>query len=203
MAQEFASLGIVEVDGQEIDLTKLDVRTVTGRKPVKTINRKGRVKGFAKGIVEYTLSITVAVPLNSPEPDWDNVTDAKISVEEENGKRIMKTRLKLGVLYNGTLHHDVLVKILTVGGECQALEVINDLGLSEKETLSTAEQMLVDLAYLAQQVEFDGIPREAVTPAFLLDNLATDDYVLINNEINQLRKKRMGVSEDQKTANEA
>lgn len=26
----------------------------------------------------------------------------------------MKIRLKLGVLYNGTLHHDVLVKILTV-----------------------------------------------------------------------------------------
>ena len=91
MAQEFASLGSVDVDGQEIDLTKLDVRTVTGRKPVKTINRKGRVKGFAKGIVEYTLSITVAVPLNSPEPDWDNVTDAKISVEEENGKRISYT----------------------------------------------------------------------------------------------------------------
>lgn len=91
MAQEFASLGIVEVDGQEIDLTKLDVRTVTGRKPVKTINRKGRVKGFAKGIVEYTLSITVAVPLNSPEPDWDNVTDAKITVEEEDGTRISYT----------------------------------------------------------------------------------------------------------------
>ena len=115
----------------------------------------------------------------------------------------MKIRLKLGVLYNGTLHHDVLVKILTMGGECQALEVINDLGLSDKETLSTAEQMLVDLAYLAQQVEFDGIPREAVTPVFLLDNLATDDYVLINNEINQLRKKRMGVSENLETANEA
>ena len=96
----------------------------------------------------------------------------------------------------------MLVKILTVGGECHALEVISDLELSDKETLSTAEQMLVDLAYLAQQVEFDGIPREAVTPAFLLDNLATDDYVLINNEINQLRKKRMGVSEDQETANE-
>ena len=107
----------------------------------------------------------------------------------------MKTRLKLGVLYNGTLHHDVLVKILTVGGECQALEVISDLELSDKETLSHAEQM--------QQVEFDGIPREAVTPAFLLDNLATDDYVLINNEINQLRKKRMGVSADQKMASEA
>lgn len=87
MAQEFASLGIVEVDGQEIDLTKLDVRVTTGRKPVKTINRKGRVKGFAKGITEYALSLTVAVPLNRAEPDWDNVTDGKVTVEEENGKR--------------------------------------------------------------------------------------------------------------------
>ena len=87
MAQEFASLGIVEVDGQEIDLTKLDVRVTTGRKPVNTINRKGRVKGFAKGITEYALSLTVAVPLNRAEPDWDNVTDGKVTVEEENGKR--------------------------------------------------------------------------------------------------------------------
>ena len=91
MAQEFASLGIVEVDGQEIELTKLDVKTVTGRKPVKTINRKGRVKGFAKGITEYTLSITVVVPLNAAEPDWENVDDAKITVEEENSKRISYT----------------------------------------------------------------------------------------------------------------
>lgn len=91
MAQEFASLGIVEVDGQEIDLTKLDVRVTTGRKPVKTINRKGRVKGFAKGVTEYALSLTVVVPLNAAEPDWDNVTDAKITVEEENGKRISYT----------------------------------------------------------------------------------------------------------------
>ncbi|MCL7785535.1 phage tail tube protein [Pasteurella multocida] len=88
MAKEFASLGIIEVDGLEIDLTKCDVRVITGRKPVKTINRKARVKGFAKGITEYTLSLTVAVPLNSPEPDWDNVDDAKVTIEEENGQRI-------------------------------------------------------------------------------------------------------------------
>ncbi|HDR1252693.1 phage tail tube protein [Pasteurella multocida] len=88
MAKEFASLGIIEVDGLEIDLTKCDVRVITGRKPVKTINRKGKVKGYAKGIAEYTLSLTVAVPLNSPEPDWDNVDDAKVTIEEENGQRI-------------------------------------------------------------------------------------------------------------------
>ena len=46
------------------------------------------MKGFAKGITEYALSLTVVVPLNAAEPDWDNVTDAKITVEEENGKRI-------------------------------------------------------------------------------------------------------------------
>ena len=115
---------------------------------------------------------------------------------------MMKIRLKLGVQYNGTLHHDALVKILTVGGECLALEVINDLGLNNKEALSQSEQMMIDLAYLAQQVEFDGIPREAVTPAFLLNNLATDDYVLINNEINQLRKKRMCVSDGQNLSSE-
>ncbi|HDR1911990.1 phage tail tube protein [Pasteurella multocida] len=88
MAKEFASLGIIEVDGLEIDLTKCDVRVITGRKPVKTINRKARVKGFAKGITEYSLSLIVAVPLNTPEPDWDNVTDAKVTIEEENGQRI-------------------------------------------------------------------------------------------------------------------
>ncbi len=88
MAKEFASLGIIEVDGLEIDLTKCDVRVITGRKPVKTINRNALVKGFAKGITEYSLSLTVAVPLNTPEPDWDNVTDAKVTIEEENGQRI-------------------------------------------------------------------------------------------------------------------
>lgn len=88
MAKEFASLGIIEVDGLEIDLTKCDARVLTGRKPVKTINRKARVKGFAKGITEYSLSLTVVVPLNTPEPDWDNVTDAKVTIEKENGQRI-------------------------------------------------------------------------------------------------------------------
>lgn len=87
MALKYASLGIVEVDGQEIELTKLDVKVTTGRKPVKTINRKGRVKGHASGIREYTLSMTVAVPLDEAEPNWDNVDDARVTVEEQNGKR--------------------------------------------------------------------------------------------------------------------
>lgn len=91
MALKYASLGFVEVDGVEIELTKLDVKVSTGRKAVKTINRKQRVKGYAKGIREYTLSMTVAVPLDSDEPDWDNVDDARVTVEEQNGVRTSYT----------------------------------------------------------------------------------------------------------------
>lgn len=87
MALKYAAQGIVDVDGQEVEMTKFDVKTTTGRKSVKTMNRKARVKGYAKGVVEYTLSITVAVPLDEPEPDWVEVDDAKVSIELENGKR--------------------------------------------------------------------------------------------------------------------
>lgn len=87
MALKYAAQGIVDVNGQEIEMTKFDVKTVTGRKSVKTMNRKARVKGYAKGVTEYTLSITVAVPLDEAEPDWAEVDDAKVSVELENGKR--------------------------------------------------------------------------------------------------------------------
>ena len=39
--------------------------------------------------------------------------------------------------------------------------------------------MLVDLAYLSEQLDIIGIAQDKLTPQFLLDNLATDDYVLI------------------------
>ena len=87
MALAYASLGVIEVDGLEIELTQCKVNVTTGRKAVKTINRKGRVKGYAKGITEYTLSLTVAVPLNNNEPDWDNVDDARVTIEEQDGSR--------------------------------------------------------------------------------------------------------------------
>lgn len=91
MALKYASLGVIEVDSRELELTQCKVNTNTGRKPVKTINRKGRVKGFAKGITEYMLSLSVAVPLDEEEPDWDNMEDARVTIEEQNGKRTSYT----------------------------------------------------------------------------------------------------------------
>lgn len=110
-------------------------------------------------------------------------------------------RLLLGIPYQGKRYFDVNVRLLTLGGECVALEKIAELGLEEKETLTKAEQMLVDLAYLSAQIDVVGIDNAALTPEFLLDNLATDDYVLINEAITELRKKHIDAGEDQSPPN--
>ncbi|HDR1252692.1 TPA: hypothetical protein QB269_000911 [Pasteurella multocida] len=108
----------------------------------------------------------------------------------------MQGRLLLGVPFNGTHHFDFNVKILTLGLECQALEWIEENGLA-KDKLSKAEQTLVDLAYLCQQLEIVGIDKAHLTPEFLLDNLSTDDYVLITDLISTLRKKHIDAGENQ------
>lgn len=57
--------------------------------------------------------------------------------------------------------------------------------------------MLVDLAYLSEQLDIIGIAQDKLTPQFLLDNLATDDYVLITQAIADLRKKHIDAGESQ------
>lgn len=110
-------------------------------------------------------------------------------------------RLLLGIPYQGKRYFDFDVRLLTLGGECVALEKIAELGLEEKETLTKAEQMLVDLAYLSEQFDVTGIPKDALTPQFLLDNLSTDDYMLITKAIAELRKKHIDAGEDQSPPN--
>lgn len=79
---------VMEVDGREVEIISLKPQTVTGRKPVKTMNRRGRVMGYADGITEYKLSLTAAIPTNGEAIDWDNITNAKITIfpinKEEN-----------------------------------------------------------------------------------------------------------------------
>lgn len=102
----------------------------------------------------------------------------------------MKVTL-LGFEHNGKLYRDCTVRLLIMGGQCTAQEMVADLGLEENsETLSKCEQTLVDMAYLSQQVIFDGLDKETVTPQFLFDNLATDDYWTLIEATLELRKKR-------------
>lgn len=105
-----------------------------------------------------------------------------------------KITLKLGIPYQGKRHKAAKINLLTIGGECQAQELIADLGLA-KDELSKTEQRLVDMAYLCQQVRIEGIPQEALTPQFLFDNLPTDDYWQIIEAQLELRKKLSGDGE--------
>ncbi len=103
----------------------------------------------------------------------------------------MKVEL-LGFEYQGKVFKQANVRLLTMGGQCTAQEMVADLGLEENsEALSKREQTLVDMAYLSQQVSFDGLDKETITPQFLFDNLVTDDYWTLIEATLTLRKKRL------------
>lgn len=76
--EEYAGAIVLEWDGQEIDVVDFSVTSRTGTKPVKTMNRNRRVKGFARGIEEHELSVTVVVPLTG-DKDWLTLEGAKLT----------------------------------------------------------------------------------------------------------------------------
>lgn len=109
----------------------------------------------------------------------------------------MKVTLNLGIDYQGKTYRDCTVKLLTMGGQCTAQEMIADLGIDENaEKLSPREKTLVDMAYLSQQVRIDGI-NKVINAQFLLNHLATDDYMQLLEAILELRKKRLESGESQ------
>ncbi|MHB1333390.1 MAG: phage tail protein [Sulfuriferula sp.] len=77
--QEYLGSIVMEVDGQEVEIESLDVTNKTGRKLVKTMNKTGRAKGFAKGIAEFDLKITAVIPL-SGDIDWAAIEGAKVTI---------------------------------------------------------------------------------------------------------------------------
>lgn len=87
--EEYLGAIILEIDGQEIDIESLDESVKTGRKIVKTMNRTGRPKGYARGMADYELKLTVAVPLTG-EIDWAAIDGAKITIypQDSTGKRV-------------------------------------------------------------------------------------------------------------------
>ena len=77
--QEYLGAIIMEIDGKEVEIESLDVTFKTGRKLVKTMNKTGRAKGFAKGIGEYDLKVTAVIPITG-DIDWAAIEGAKIDV---------------------------------------------------------------------------------------------------------------------------
>ena len=76
----YAGAIIMEVNGRDVEIISLKPQTTTGRKPVKTMNRQGRVMGYADGVTEHKLSATAAIPIDGTEIDWGNITRAKITI---------------------------------------------------------------------------------------------------------------------------
>lgn len=76
---EYLGAIVMEIDAVEVDVSTLSVKKTGKRKLVKTMNRTGRPKGFAKMMEEITLSVTAVVPLNQVI-NWDNIEGAKITV---------------------------------------------------------------------------------------------------------------------------
>lgn len=76
----YAGAVIMEVNGRDVEIISIKPQTTTGRKPVKTMNRNGRVNGYCEGVTEHKLSVTAAIPLEGPDVDWGNITKAKITI---------------------------------------------------------------------------------------------------------------------------
>ncbi|EEZ5537912.1 TPA: phage tail protein [Shigella sonnei] len=85
MTQEYMGAIVLEVDGQEIEVTSFDVKTTTGRKLVKTMNKTGRAKGYCQGIATYDLSLSVVIP-DTGDLDWENIVDAKVTLYPLNNQ---------------------------------------------------------------------------------------------------------------------
>ncbi|WP_175892402.1 phage tail protein [Burkholderia cepacia] len=88
--EEYVGAIVLEVDGQEAEVVSYSPTSQTGKKPVKTMNRTGRVKGFAKGVESHELKVTVVIPLTGDEIDWWNMEGGKLThfPASPGGKRV-------------------------------------------------------------------------------------------------------------------
>ena len=77
--KEYLGAIVLEVNGVEVEVESLDVTKKTGRKLVKTMNRTGRPAGFAKGVEEIDLKVSVVIPLLG-DMDWAAIEGAKLTV---------------------------------------------------------------------------------------------------------------------------
>lgn len=85
MAQEFVGAVVLEWDGKEIECASVSSDITTGKRVVKTMNRAGRAKGHARGVMEIKLSVEVPIPTDGSEPNWLQMENAKVTVVPIDG----------------------------------------------------------------------------------------------------------------------
>ncbi|WP_160286829.1 phage tail protein [Pseudomonas knackmussii] len=84
MSDNYVGQIVLSINGTDYEIKSLEHTLKTGRTVVKTMNRSGRPLGTAKGVEDYDLRVSVAIP-KSGEPDWRAMLDAKITIEPLDG----------------------------------------------------------------------------------------------------------------------
>nr|WP_288358462.1 phage tail protein [uncultured Pseudomonas sp.] len=90
MSDNYVSQIVMSINGVDYEVKSIEDTLKTGRTTVKTMNRSGRPKGTAKGLEEYDLKVSVAIP-KTGEPNWRAMVDAKITVEPLDGGGLRET----------------------------------------------------------------------------------------------------------------
>lgn len=85
MSEDAVGIIVLSVDGQDYDCASCTPKIDTGKKPIKTMNRTGKVRYKASGIKTYTLDVSVVIPDGKDTVDWGTIEDARISVESQSG----------------------------------------------------------------------------------------------------------------------
>lgn len=84
MSDSYVGQVVLSINGVDYECKSVEDSLKTGRVPVKTMNRTGRPKGTAKGMEEFELKVSVAIP-KAGEPNWRAMVDAKVTVEPQDG----------------------------------------------------------------------------------------------------------------------
>ena len=85
MTVEYVGATTMTVDGVDVEITKVDIKDQTGRKVVKTMNRKKRARGFMRGVGEYQITATAVIPTDGTAIDWGAIEDSRITIRAPKG----------------------------------------------------------------------------------------------------------------------
>ena len=84
MSTEVVGTIVLTVDGVEYDCASASPKTVTGKKPVPTMNREGRTRKKTKTTSSITLSVDVIIP-ETGDIDWAGIEDGRVTIESLDG----------------------------------------------------------------------------------------------------------------------
>lgn len=78
--KEYCGTIVMTVNGVEYEIKSVKPTVKTGHKAVQSMNSKKRALGTSCGVKEVALDIEAFIPLDSSEPDWDNMKNATIVI---------------------------------------------------------------------------------------------------------------------------